>query len=345
MRIVVKIGSNLLVGKDGKIDETYIDSLARRASAAIEEGNRVVMVSSGARAGGYGLLEVKGASISEKQALCAMGQIELMRIYSEKFGKYGKKIAQLLLTRDDFTNRKRFLNFRNTLISLERFGAVPIVNENDTVAVDEIKVGDNDTLSSYVAMGWNADLLLLLTVVDGVMDENGKIIEVYEKGSSIMKMEGTSWGTGGMATKIAAAKTAAKAGIKAFIANGRSDSLVSILKGERAGTEFQIQRKPRAKKAWIAFMSKVHGKIEVDPGAFEALLQGKSLLPVGIRRTEGKFDQGDTIEITCGTKVVGRGISNYSSSEIEELLPTDRRGLEEVCHADNLILRTRKNLS
>lgn len=325
--------------KDGKIDEEYVMTIARQVSDAKDLGHQIIIVSSGARAGGYGLVKSEGMSISEKQALCAIGQIELMKIYSEKFKIFGKKVAQLLLTRDDFTDRRRFLNMRNTLISLEKFGIIPIVNENDTVAIDEIKLGDNDTLSAYVAIGWGADILMLFTTVDGVLNKNGKVIEKYESNEQLLRVKNSQWGTGGIDTKIEAAKMSSRAGIRSVIANGKANVLSILLNGGKTGTEFLPYKRLRAKKAWIGFMTKPRGQIYIDNGAADAIMKGKSLLPVGIIEVNGAFDRGDTVEIINSGHLIGRGIVDFSIDEIRKILADNKKGYDEVCHADNLIIR------
>ncbi len=351
MKIVVKVGSNLLLNKRGiGIDVDYIRDLCNQISTLTDNGNEVILVSSGAYVSGYGLLKVKyPQDISKKQALCAIGQVELMKAYSTAFGERKKYVSQLLVTRDDFDNRKRFLNIRNTLISLAEFGVIPIINENDTVATDEIRVGDNDTLASYVAIGTMADILILLTSVNGVFAEDGSLISVYDEHLPLLAMENSHWGQGGVKTKIAAAKRVSNVGITAVVANGRiPNAVLRIAHGEKIGTIFPKSTTVRAKKAWIGFVAKPSGKIFVDKGARTAILQGKSLLPIGVIRVEGNFFQGDTVEITFKDTVIAHGITNYSSdelskirgvytSDIEKIL--GHSGYEEVCHADNLIIK------
>ena len=201
-------------------------------------------------------MKTEGTSISEKQALCAIGQIELMKIYSEKFKIFEKKVAQFLLTCDDFTNRRRFLNLRNILISLGKFGIISIVNENDTVAIDEIKLGDNDTLSAYVAIGWGADILMLFTTVDGVLNKDGKVIERYEDDEQLLRVRNSQWGTGGIDTKIEAAKMVSRAGIRSVIVNGETDALSVFLSGGRIGTEFSPCKKTSSEKSMDWFYDK-----------------------------------------------------------------------------------------
>ncbi len=324
--------------RNGRIDERYVSSIAEEVSNIKNLGHQIVIVSSGARACGYGLIKSKGVSISEKQALCAIGQIELMKIYSEKFKSFGRKIAQLLLTRDDFNDRRRFLNFRNTLISLEKLDVIPIVNENDTVAIDEIKLGDNDTLSAYVAIGWGADILIIFTTVDGVLNEEGKVIKKYKNDQHLLHLKNSRWGSGGINTKIEAAKIASRAGIKTVILNGKTNGFSNLLDGKEVGTQFLPRKRLRARKAWIAFMTTPRGKIYIDKGASLAIVKGKSLLPVGIVQVDGNFERGDTVEIIENAHPIGRGIVDFSINEIREMLVTNKKGYDEVCHADNLIV-------
>lgn len=332
---MIKFGSNLLVGKDGRIDESFIGIIASRVSAAVKAGHGITIVSSGAKAGGYGILKTKGIALSEKQALCAVGQIELMRIYSENFQKIGIQIAQLLLTRDDFSNRKRFLNMINTVSSLKKFGVIPIINENDTVATDEIKVGDNDTLSAYVAIGVMADMLILFTVVDGVLNEHGEVINEFGKDEKMAKIEGTKWGTGGITTKIKAANVASSAGVKTIIANGKTNDLLEIIEGKRTGTLFNPSLRPNAKKTWIGLMTKPSGRLYIDEGAAKAILDGKSLLPIGIKNFEGNFSKGDTVEIFDENRIIAIGVVNYSNDTLSKILSMGNNGYE-ICHADKI---------
>jgi len=338
VKCVVKFGSNLLVGKDGKIDRAFVRKVAFEVSKAIDQGHEIFIVSSGAKAGGYGILKSKGVKLSEKQALCAVGQIELMKIYSEEFQKFDKAVAQLLLTREDFANRKRFLNIMNTINSLKHFGVIPIVNENDTVATEEIKVGDNDTLSAYLSIGLKADMLVLFSVVDGVLDENGNVIGEFDNRRNIAKLGNTNWGSGGISTKIKAGKMAADAGVTAIITNGKKMNLIQMLNGNTEGTIFRPSKKLNAKKAWIGFVTRPKGKIYVDDGAKEAIFRGKSLLPVGSTSCEGIFSKDDTVEIINGDQVIAIGIVNYSSRTIEKMINEKTRDLDELCHADKIMV-------
>lgn len=338
MRCVVKFGSNLLVGKDGRIDESFVEKVAFEVSKATDEGHEIFIVSSGAKAGGYGILKSSSVKLSEKQALCAIGQIELMKIYSEKFQKFGKIVAQLLLTREDFSNRKRFLNIMNTINSLKSFGVIPIINENDTVATEEIKVGDNDTLSAYLSIGLKADMLMLFSVVDGVLDENGNVIGEFDNQRNMAKLKGSNWGSGGISTKIKAARMASDAGITTIITNGKKMNLIQTLNGNAEGTIFRSSRRPNSKKAWIGFVARPSGKIHIDDGAKAAILKGKSLLPIGVISCEGKFSKDDTVEIINGDQTIAVGIINYSSYMIEKMIIKKLESHDEICHADKIMV-------
>jgi glutamate 5-kinase len=338
MKCVVKFGSNLLVGKDGKIDESFIEKVASEVSKAMDEGHEIFVVSSGAKAGGYGILKSKGAKLSEKQALCAIGQIELMKIYSEKFQRLGKMVSQLLLTREDFANRKRFINIMNTIDSLKHFGVVPIINENDTVATEEIKVGDNDTLSAYLSIGLKADMLVLFSVVNGVFDQDGNVIDEFDEGKIIANLGRTNWGSGGIATKIKAAKMASDAGVMAIITNGKKMDLTKILTGEVEGTIFKPSKRPNSKKAWIGFVARPKGKIYVDNGAKAAILNGKSLLPVGVISCEGKFSKDDTVEIINKDQTIAMATVNCSSYTVGSMIKRRLKGHDEICHADKIMV-------
>ncbi|HEU24811.1 MAG: glutamate 5-kinase [Mesoaciditoga sp.] len=338
MKCVLKFGSNLLVGKDGNIDENFIEKIASEVSKAMDAGHEIFIVSSGAKAGGYGILKSKGAKLSEKQALCAIGQIELMKIYSEKFKKFGKVVSQLLLTREDFSNRKRFINIMNTINSLKHFGVVPIINENDTVATEEIKVGDNDTLSAYLSIGLKADILALFSVVDGVLDQKGKVINEFDEKQLIANLGKTNWGSGGILTKIKAAKMASDAGITAVITNGRKIDLAKILNGKIEGTIFKTSKKPNAKKAWIGFVAQPRGKIYIDDGAKDAILKGKSLLPVGVILCEGKFSKDDIVEIINKNQTIAMATVNLPSYTIKKIINNKLKGYDEICHADEIMI-------
>jgi len=354
-KVVLKVGSNLLVKQDS-INKTYIMNFVAVVNEIIEAGNQVAIVSSGAAATGRALLSLRGISrsILSKQALCAIGQPKLMEIYQQAFDFFNRHVAQILLTRDDFNNRQRFLNLRNTLIGLSELGIVPIINENDTVSVDEIRFGDNDMLSAMFSICWGADYLFLMTSVDGVIGEEGKVIERYPVDTPnvrIADLGKTSFGTGGISSKIMAAKIAVESGVNAFIVNGRNlECVMRVLKGEKCGTQFVLskQRKLSKRESWVKYISKPKGILNVNEGAHIALLERKSLLPVGIINVEGNFEKGDVVIIEYQGKIIGRGITNYSSEELEQIkglksseIPEDIYTYDEAVHADNLIIEKR----
>jgi glutamate 5-kinase len=360
--IVVKVGTSTLTHGNGQIHKDRIDMIVRQLVALHDEGRHVILVTSGAIGAGVGRLglQTKPNTIPQKQACASVGQSLLMQIYEEQFDKYGKIVGQVLLTREDITDRSRYLNSRNTLFSLFDYGVIPIINENDTVAVDEIKVGDNDTLAALVASLSGADLLIILSDIDGVYtkdprhNENAELLEVIsghdcdgllEPGSA-----GSSFGTGGMKTKLMAAKIATSAGIAMVIAHGGQEGVIQkIVNGEKAGTLFiPAKHKMAGRKRWIAFNVEPMGKVVVDQGAVHALtVQGKSLLPSGIVDVEGDFQSGDCVMIIdeCG-KEFAKGLTNYSSKELLKIIgaqTVDIEGIlgykyyDEVIHRDNLV--------
>ena len=356
-RIVVKIGSSTLTSPDGALDVAFFSDLARQIAAVREQGIQVVLVTSGAiRAGSARLaLRDKPRTMPEKQAAAAVGQGLLMQAYSDAFAAHGMTAGQVLLVRTDFQDRRRYVNARNTLNALLAYGAVPVINENDTVAVDEIKVGDNDTLSSLVAAAVDADLLLLLSDVPGLLRESGEVIsEVREVGPDIIELaSGASgeFGTGGMRTKIEAAQIAATCGTVTVIAYGRElDVVTRVAAGEHLGTRFCCKRSKLAgRKRWIAFGRRLKGTIIVNEGAKGMLVHsGTSLLPVGIIGVSGSFESGDLVAVADESgERIARGVVNYSaeevgrikgrhSSEIEHVL--GYRDFDEVIHRDNLVL-------
>lgn len=322
-RIIVKAGSNLLVKKDGQIDKRYIAELTRTLAGLIEKGHQVVLISSGAKAAGYGYLSGKYSSsdLYIKQTLCAAGQVQLMKLYETSLDLYGIKVAQVLLTREDFGSRKRFLNLRNTMIGITETGLLPIINENDTIATDEIMFGDNDSLASMFAIGWDADFLVLMTSVNGVLDEKGETIKIFDKSIKLKKISSTSWGSGGINTKIRAARGAAAVGVRTCICNGKHLKNISeFVETGIAGTVFPEKEHPNARKAWIGFLSIPNGEIVVNKGVAEALKHGKSILPVGIVDIMGNFNKGDVVEIKQDNgKNLGKGIVNFSHEELNKI--------------------------
>jgi glutamate 5-kinase len=361
-RLVVKIGSTLLVdGDKGRLNRAWLESLAADVAVCRKRGQEVILVSSGAIALGRRHLNlgIGKLKLEESQAAAAVGQIRLAHAYKELLDEHGITVAQVLLTLGDTEQRRRYLNARGTISTLLALGAVPVINENDTVATAEIRYGDNDRLAARVAQMVGADCLVLLSDVDGLYTANPSedsdaqfIARVLEITPSIEAMAGGSssnMGTGGMHTKIAAAKIAIGAGCHLCISLGTvAHPLQRIEEGERC-TWFVPSSTPVAtRKQWIAGTLKPAGAITVDDGAVRALMAGKSLLPAGVTRAIGRFDRGDTVSIVGpdGTEI-GRGICAYSdtdaariigrkSADIEKALGF--RGRDEIVHRDDLVL-------
>lgn len=360
--IVIKIGTSSLTRPDGKLALATIATLIETIADLKHQRYSVILVSSGAVGVGCTRLNLttKPKSIALKQAAAAVGQGRLIRVYDDLFSQYGLPVAQILLTRGDLEKRQGYKNIYNTLQELLKLDVVPIINENDTVAVEELKFGDNDTLSARVASLIEAKWLFLLTDVDHLYSADPRHHPDAHKISlvnSISELEvntdsqGSEWGTGGMITKIAAAKIAVSAGVTTIITNGKYPHNISkILAGESIGTCFQAQVKiENFRKRWLAHGSVATGKIFLDPGAAQAITQqGKSLLPAGITGISGKFDESDTVQL-CNTAMqeIAIGIVNYSSTELCKIYghkSTDIAqilgyiGEDTVVHRDNLVL-------
>ena len=360
-RIVVKIGSNLLTEKN-RLNLEMLEKIVDQLASLHKKNKEIILVTSGAVASGMGKLNLKRlTSIPQKQAAAAVGQNLLMGIYEKLFKKKGCFIAQILLTSEDVQNRERYLNVRNTLLTILHYKAIPIVNENDTVAIDEIKFGDNDTLSALVAGKVEADLLIILTDTKGLYTtdpkrkgKKGRLIEeVSEITPQLERMAsgpGTLRGIGGMVTKLRAARIARSSGIAMVIADGRRRNVIKrILAGERLGTLFLPKERLKSRKRWIAFGVVLKGKIKVDEGAEEAISKrGKSLLPSGIIKVKGRFSIGDGVSIIDKEgEEFARGIVSYSSGEIEKIMGKKTQKIEkilgykdydEVIHRDNLVI-------
>lgn len=365
-KILIKIGSAVLTGADG-LDLKIINSLVAEMSGLVHQGYSVVLVSSGAIASGKHRLNISGKlrSIPEKQAAAAVGQGRLMRVYSKSFEKKGIHVAQILLTLSDLTNRQRFLNIRNTLSTLMDWKVIPIINENDTVAVDEIKFGDNDNLASMIANIVEADLFINLTNIDGLYDRNpaefkkarfiGLVSEFTDEIEAIATAETSSVGTGGMKSKVLAAKKVTAMGIPCIIAPGKKKKvLTDVISGKEIGTLFlPMSDRLNSKKYWIAFTLRSRGKLIIDDGARKALLEkGKSLLPSGIIDVEGDFVLGDPVScVDCEGTAIAKGLVNFNSAEIRKImglktakirLTLGHKDYEEVIHRDNLVI-TKQN--
>lgn len=362
-RIVIKVGSHLII----KGEDKFILELAKQVKEILDKDFQVIIVSSGAIACGVKeySLDFKPKNLIEKQAYAAVGQPLLINKYIEAFKSYNIKIAQVLLTREDFDERKRYVNIKNTLNYLLKIGVIPVINENDTVATEEIKLGDNDTLSAIVATKLDAEILFLLTDVDGVYNKDpnlypdAKIInEVFNledlyRQCNISSRSKFFCGTGGMKTKLEAAKICFLSGVDVIIANGMRENIIVdiIINKKNFGTRIYASKSSikTSKDKWIALIKKTKGKIFVDKGAVSAIKNHKSLLPVGIKFIEGKFQKGDVVSIFCleDKKEVARGIVNYSfeeidkikgkkTQEIKKLFPKIQ--IKEVIHTDNLVI-------
>lgn len=363
-RIVVKAGTSTLTDASGRLDACYIEDLCRQITGIGKQGWQVVLVSSGAiRAGAERLkLKKRPQLIPEKQAAAAVGQGLLHQMYTQALDRHGVPSAQVLLTRDDFADRIRYLNARNTLLTLLRFGAVPIINENDTVSVEEIRFGDNDMLAALVASHLDADLIVLLTDVPGLCRRKPRakeapeiIHEVPEITPEIEKMAGggnsSRGGTGGMISKLAAARVATAAGIPMVIAPGREPDIVTrVVRSEQIGTRFHPQAsRLNSRKRWIAFAVPARGSIRVNRNAADVLLsQNKSLLPVGVIDVAGDFATGDLVLIVDEAgDGVARGFVNYGSDEVRRIMgkrsseierTLGHKEFDEVIHRDNLVV-------
>ena len=362
-RVVVKLGSNVITAKND-LNMEVIETISNQISSLMRRGMEVILVSSGAMSAGMRRMKMTSRphEIPKRQAISAIGQSGVMHAYEQSFAKNGVQTAQMLLTGDDLTNRKRYLNSRNTLQTLIDWKIVPVINENDTITVEEIKVGDNDNLAAMITLLMDADFLCILTDIDGLYDKDprqfpdAKIIprveecqrEIEEFASSIPG----ALGTGGMLSKIQAAKKVTSAGIPMIITRGNTENvLLRLFHGEDLGTYFvPRERKMASRKCWIAHTVAPKGSIVIDEGAVRAVSQkGKSLLPIGIVSVEGEFEEGDAIDFkTTGNEVVGVGLVNYSSLDIQLI-----KGLktfqikaclgdnhhDEIIHRNNLVLK------
>ncbi len=355
---MIKVGTSIITSK-GKISSAKIRSLVKDVVSLVKSGYQVVIVTSGAISAGAGELKKNRdeLSIPQKQALASVGQTVLMREYKRIFSTYGYGVGQILLTEDDVNHRKRFLNARHTLNTLLEFGIIPIVNENDSVVTKEIRFGDNDILSAHVANLIEAELLILLSDVDGFcmdLDNPVPVEEIYDLSDDIRACAGDSMnihGTGGMVSKLRAAECIMRSGEMMIIANGRMKGILGrILKGENIGTLFldRNQSLP-SRKRWIAFSMKTKGTIKIDDGAVKAICGSKkSLLSPGILDIKGRFELGDAVEIVDEKEnVVGKGIINYSNKELQKIRGKktsqireilDEVYYDEVINRDDLII-------
>jgi glutamate 5-kinase len=363
-RIVIKIGSSILSKEGTGLHPARFKSLVAQVAQLMERKVKVILVSSGAIAAGMHRLGLarQPVVIPQKQAIAAAGQTALMHEYEKAFAKHGLFAAQILLTRDDLTNRRRFLNARHAITELLRWNIVPIINENDTVAVHEIKVGDNDNLSALVTNLVESDLLMILTDIDGVYDVDPRVdsraqrIRLIENIDDKMKKAGgdtlRAGSTGGMRTKLEAGEKAAHYGVATLILDGKEPKVIArALAGEDLGTLIlpRIENRLSARKHWLAYTLQAAGSLVVDAGAREALcLKGKSLLPSGIRDCEGHFSVGDPVDLSLeGEKPFARGLTGYSSEELRKIMGHKSGEIEkilgykyfdEVVHRDDLVI-------
>jgi len=362
-RVVVKVGSAVLTGVDG-LDQKVMENLAREISFLIKSGKETILVSSGAVAAGrkrLGLETNRKLELREKQGAAAIGQSSLMRFYEDIFNRIGYKVAQVLLTHDDLSNRNRYLNVRNTIMTLLEWNVIPIINENDTVSVEELRFGDNDTLGGLVTNLIEADLFICLTDVAGLYtgnpNENKDARPVYTVAKVDKKVEAMAGfvvgalGTGGMQSKIRAARMVSARGGSSFIGSGREQGIVQkLFAGEPVGTFFLPQaEKMQSRKHWIAYVLRPKGNLVLDKGACKALVKGgKSLLPSGIIEVKGNFGVGAPVQcLNNDGKAIATGLSNYSSSDLEKIKGRKTGEIEktlgykdsdEVIHRDNLVI-------
>jgi glutamate 5-kinase len=362
-RVVIKIGSSLLTAGGQGLNKLAIKAWVEQMAALRQQGIEVVLVSSGAVAEGMIRLGLKQRpkTLHELQAAAAVGQMGLVRVFENKFQQHNLHAAQILLTHDDLSNRQRYLNARSTLLTLLQFGVIPVINENDTVATDEIRFGDNDTLGALVTNLVEADLLILLTDQIGLFDADpginpqAKLIEEAHVSDSVLdEVAGGSrsgLGRGGMFTKVRAARLAARSGASTVIASGHLENVIStVMAGENVGTYLLPTIAPlAARKQWLAGQLQVKGRLVLDAGAVKVLTQqGKSLLAVGVKNVEGRFERGDLVScIDLNGLEVARGLVNYGtmdctkivgkpSSEFESILGYSDDA--ELIHRDNMVI-------
>lgn len=361
-RLVVKLGTNMLF-EGGGLSRGRLKALATQTRELKNRGREILLVSSGAIGVGFqklGLTE-RPKTLKMRQACAAVGQVHLMAAWEKALAGAGLLAAQVLISADDLADRARFLNAKHTLLALLERGVVPVINENDTVALDELKVGDNDTLGALVAGLVEADLYVNLSDIDALYSadphlEPGaqRLSEVSEITEDVLSMAGHSGllGTGGMYTKVRAAKRLSEQGTASVVASGRQrDILLKILDGQELGTFFKPQSRHRlaGKKTWLAFASRPKGRLTVDEGCAQALLRrGKSLLPGGLKKCEGSFAAGDAVSVVDAQgRKIALGLSNYSSTELEKIMGRPSRQIisalgyshsDEVIHRDNMVI-------
>ncbi|NOZ80089.1 MAG: glutamate 5-kinase [DPANN group archaeon] len=337
--LVIKVGTHSLTKRDGKLDQQKITLLVEQI-AKIKQGRSVVLVSSGAVGAGIGELALRERprALSLLQATAAVGQSVLMSVYRDLFKAQGIIVAQILLAEEDFSNRRRYLNFRNTIHRLLREGVIPIINENDVIATHELKVGDNDTLSAMIAANIKAELLIMLSDIDGLYDRDPNhrsarlIEEVHEITPEIEKLSGKGKGysVGGIHTKVEAARICMKAGITMSLVDGSKKGVIhQVLENTRIGTVFLPQEPANSKEQWLR-IARPKGIITIDQGAEKAVLSGKSLLARGIHDVRGIFDRGDLVIIQGPKKEIGKGLSEYSSDMLGRIKGRTSETIEKL---------------
>lgn len=355
-RLVVKVGTNALTDESGRLDHAMVARLVDQIAAVMKSGASVTLVASGAIGAGIAEMNLPGrpAEVDMLQAAAAVGQSCLMRIFQDSFGRHGLKVAQVLLTRDDFEHRGRYLSIRNTLAALSCCGVLPILNENDAVGGRAVCFGDNDMIAALVANMVRADLMVLLSVVDGVLKDGAVVDVIQQVDSQTLTLAGSyrsKQGSGGMGSKMTAAGMVTSAGEAAIIANAKTpDILTRILSGDKLGTVFvPAMRKLSSRKRWIGQAAKPAGKIQIDDGASRAIAQqGKSLLPSGVTGVSGAFKRGATVAIVDSAgRQIARGLANYSAEQIERIkgMKTGQiakilgeKPCDEVVHRNNMML-------
>ena len=361
-RIVVKVGTSTLTHPSGGMNLHRIEHLVRELIDEANQGKDILLVSSGAIAAGMNALGLteRPASVPARQALAAIGQGALLHIYEKFFHEYGRTMAQVLLTKENAARHHQYMNSRNALLALLGMNVIPVINENDAVAVDEIKIGDNDNLSAVVAALVDADALIILSDIDGVYTANprtntsarliSEIPEITPEVEHIAGGAGSAQGTGGMQTKIEAAKISQNAGVTMVIARGDEDGIVrSILHGEEVGTLFPAREAHlRTRKSWLAFGQRLMGELSVDEGCILAMRRGASLLAVGVTDVYGEFSAGDTIRVLSPDgQEIARGITAYDAADIARLMGHQTADFpmliadaahEEIIHRDNMVL-------
>ncbi len=358
-RLVVKVGTNAICDTDGQLDARAFGALAGQIAATMRDGTSVALVASGAVGAGMAELELnrRPRTLPMLQATAAVGQGQLMRRFHDIFARRGVKVAQVLVTRDDFEDRKRYINIRNTLTTLWDCGVLPILNENDAAGVEEFRFGDNDIIAALVTNMLAADLLVLLTTVEGVL-KDGQVVEMIDRvdddAFALVEDARSALGSGGMGSKIAAAGMVVKMGEIAAIANARAPRVLSrLLAGEKIGTVFvPAERRMSSRRRWIAQATRPAGTLTVDAGAARALTaRGKSLLPSGITEIKGRFQTGDVVRILGPDGAeLGRGLTNYPADQLRQIqgkrsgqiaAVLGEKPYDEAVHRNNLSLTDR----